>query len=48
MESHLFVKLLVFLIDSGVSVKEICTDANTQIISVMSELANDVCLYNHG
>ena len=32
----------MFLIDSGVSVEEICTDANTQIISVMSELANDV------
>ena len=38
MESHLFVKLLTFLIDAGVTVKEICTDANTQIISVMSKL----------
>ena len=41
-ESHLFVKLLKFLIDAGVLVKEICTDANTQIISVMSKLYNDV------
>ena len=32
MESHLFAKLLTDIIDSGVSVKEICTDANTQII----------------
>ena len=36
MKSHLFVKLLTFLIDAGVTVKEICIDANTQIISVMS------------
>ena len=38
MESHLIVKLLTFLIDAGVTVKEICTDANTQINSVISKL----------
>ena len=37
LETHLFKKVLSELIGRGVPVKELVTDANCQIISVMSE-----------
>ena len=37
LETHLFKKVLSGLIGRGVSIKEVVTDANCQIISVMSE-----------
>ena len=38
LETHLFKKVLSGLISRGVPVKEVVTDANVQVISVMSEL----------
>ena len=37
LETHLFKKVLNGLLQFGIPVKEIVTDANSQIISVMSE-----------
>ena len=37
LETHLFKKVLSGLISRGVPVKEVVTDANVQVISVMSE-----------
>ena len=37
LETHLFKKVLSRLTDLGIPVKEIVTDANPQIISVLSE-----------
>ena len=37
LETHLFKKVLSGLIGHGVIVKEVVTDANVQVISVMSE-----------
>ena len=36
LEAHLFKKVVDSLLDQGISITEIVTDANTQIISLMS------------
>ena len=37
LEAHLFKKILNGIIDRGVPVTEVVTDANTQVISIMSK-----------